>query len=455
MAFLILSLSLAGCGEPYVRPALPVSASWDDVGQARPDDIVATKTEWKQFFTDPQLQALINSALEHNRDFRIAAARIEEARSLLGLARAEAYPNVTLGGGFNAALSPGNLGGSNQSVTGKQVNISLTTISYELDFWGRISGLGDVARASLLASESSRHALRITLISEVANNYFGLLDVKERIAIVRELKDLAHETAELVGRAQKAGYAPLNELLQAQMAMESVRTNLATLEREQASSINLLQFLAGNVPKMSSAHEMSMQIMPGEIEVGLPAEVLLARPDVMAAEQRLIGANANIGAARAAFLPKILLTGMLGMASKSLATLFATGSQSWAFQPTLSLPLFDGGRTAENAELAEVRKVVAVAEYEKTIQQAFWEVANLLAARSALSEQVGSAEASLKIQEGRRKVAESLYRSGQTGFLDVLESKREVLTARMALVQLRRQSLSVKAQLYKAFGGGA
>jgi multidrug efflux system outer membrane protein len=175
----------------------------------------------------------------------------------------------------------------------------------------------------------------------------------------------------------------------------------------------------------------------------------------MAAEQRLIGANANIGAARAAFLPKILLTGMLGMASKSLASLFASGSQSWAFQPSLTLPLFDGGRTAENAELAEVRKVVAVAEYEKTIQQAFWEVANLLAARSALIEQVGAAESNLKIQEGRRKVAESLYRSGQTGFLNVLESKREVLTARMTLVQLRRLSLTSKAQLYKALGGGA
>ncbi|GAB1394000.1 efflux transporter outer membrane subunit [Rhodocyclaceae bacterium] len=450
----LLCLALGACGDPYVRPELSVPDVWGGVPASTAVALTPAKTAWPAFFADSALQSLITAALEHNRDLRIATARIEEARALHGLTRAELLPNVSIGGGLNKALTPGNLGGSNQSVTGQRFDVSLSVVSFELDFWGRIGNLSEAARASYLASAAAQRVLRISLIAEVANTYFGFLEANERLGIARAALALAEESAALIAQAHAAGYAPLSELLQAQSAIETAAATCAGIERERTNAIDLLQFLAGRKPGDVVSDGAAMKLGEAEIAVGLPAEVLLARPDVVAAEQRLIAANANIGAARAAFLPKILLTGLFGTASQSLRGLFAAGTQSWAFQPTLSLPLFDAGRTAANIDLAEARKVVAVAEYERTVQQAFWEVANLLATRTALREQLRSAEGNLRAQEGRLAVAEAMFKGGQVNWLNVLDVRREILAVRLTITQLRRGQATAAAQLYKALGGG-
>ena len=456
LATFLFSLLLGGCNETYVRPAPPIPAVWLDSLHGPAGESVASKIGWREFFDDPRLMGLIEAALTHNRDLRISVARIEEARAQHGLSNADKSPLVNVGGNYNQVLTPGGLGGSDQSVTGRRIDSSISLVSYEIDFWSRLSGLAEVARASYLASEEAQRAVRLTLISDIANAYFVQLELDERIGLMRESISTNEQTLNLVKIAHDAGYASEAELLQVDTAFNAARSLLTSLERDRSNISNQLQYLVGEMPSgLPPGRDLARQAVLLDLSVGLPSEVLLRRPDVLAAELRLAGAHANIGAARAAFLPRIVLTGLLGTASQSLSGLFATGSKSWMFQPTLSLPIFDGGRTAASVELAEARKVIAVAEYEKTIQIAFREVADLLAMRASLSEQIRAAQANLQNQERRLRVVQSQFKGGQVSYLNVLDAKRERLAAEQLTVQLRRSQLTAAAQLYKALGGGA
>jgi len=417
--------------------------------------MVATQTDWRTFFPDPRLHALIEAALEHNRDLRIAVSRIAEARAQHGVARADFFPSINLGGKYNTAQTPRNLGGSPQTTTGQSHDVSLSVISYEVDFWGRISGLADSARASYLATEEAARAVRLSLVSDVAGAYFNLLERDELIGVSREIVETREKTLALVAMGRDAGYATVSEYLQAENALLLANTELATRERERAVTENLIRFLVGRAPEtLPPSLTLSRQVIDGELSPDLPAESILARPDVLASEQRLLAAHANIGAARSMFLPRILLTGLFGTASKALTGLFAAGTNTWTFQPTISMPLFDGGRITGNVDLAEARKVTAVAEYEKTIQQAFREVADLLVTRSALKDQLAATERSLKIYEERLSASQTLYKGGAGNYLSVLDAERDLLNTRLTIIQMRRTYLSMTAQLYKALGGG-
>lgn len=457
LAILLSSVLWAGCSEPYVRPVAPIPSAWpDELRIPEEQKQAAAKVGWSEFFDDPRLRALIETALKQNRDLRIAVARIEEARAQHGMTSADKSPQVNLGSNYNQALTPGGLGGSDQSVTGKRVDVSLSLVSYEIDFWSRLSGLADAAKASYLASEEAVRSVQLSLISDIANAYFVMLELDERIELMRESLEMHEQTLKLVTLAHAAGYASKLEHLQVDSAVNSARSFLATLERDRLSINHQLQYLVGGMPSgLPPGRDLAGQGVALDLSVGLPSEVILARPDVLAAEQRLAGAHANIGAARAAFLPRILLTGLLGTASQSLAGLFATGSKSWVFQPSLSLPIFDGGRAAANVDLAEARKIIAVAEYEKVIQMAFREVSDLLAIRSAQTEQLRAAQANLQNQEKRLGIALKLFKGGQVSYLNVLDAHRERLAAEQLTVQLRRNQLSTATQLYKALGGGA
>lgn len=455
LAALLSGLFLAGCNEPFVRPAPPTPAAWVNAPAPSANQVEATRLKWNEYFGDPRLQALISAALQNNRDLRIAAARIEEARAQHGLTKAEKTPTVNLGANYSESLTPGGLGGD-QSISGRRIDVSFSTVSYEVDFWSRISGLADAARASYLASEEARRAVQATLISDIANVYFITLELDERIELLRAALGTQEQTRNLVMRAREAGYASEIEFLQADSATESTRSLLATLQRDRTSLSNQLNYLVGtSPPALPLGRGLAMQEVAQNLAVGLPSDVLLRRPDVLAAEQRLASAHASIGAARAAFLPRILLTGLFGTASQALSGLFSPVSKSWVFQPSISLPIFDGGRTAANADIAEARKVVAVAEYEKTLQMAFREVADLLAAREALTEQLRAAQANLQNQEKRVRIAQSLFKGGQVSYLNVLDAQRERIAAEQLTVQLRRTQLSMATQLYKALGGGA
>jgi multidrug efflux system outer membrane protein len=455
---IILAAVLGGCSlmPNYQRPSASVPAVWPDSVKLKATTGLEL-TDWQHYFPDPRLQALIAAALENNRDLRIATARIAEARAQYGIQRADRLPNVNLAATRNASLTP-----SGASITGSAMNIQrydvgVNLLTYELDFWGRVSSLSASAKASYLATESAQRAFRLSLIADVANAYLSLLEMRERTQLADATVKARGETRELVTRRRDAGVSNDADWLQAEGSYQAAVAELASLEQQQAAAENLLNLLLGKsmaeIKDLPAGRSLAEQGISAELFAGLPAEVLLRRPDVLAAEQQLIAANANIGAARAAFLPRISLTGSAGTASGSLSGLFASGSGAWSFLPSISLPLFDAGRNSANVDIANARKVIAVAEYEKTIQQAFREVADLLSARDKLADQLAAQQANAEAQKHLLRLVEARYQAGIVSHLEVLDAQREDFAAEQGAIQVRRAWLSAATQLYKALAG--
>ncbi|SMB21790.1 Outer membrane protein OprM [Sterolibacterium denitrificans] len=464
---LVLLMALAGCasGPDYQRPALSLLlpsqwfASDAAVAGAAPESVAALP-DWRDYFTDTRLQALIDQALEHNRDLRIATARIAEARAIHGIERAGRWPQLEVLGRREAAHVPGDLGMTGQPQFSQRYDVGVELLNYELDFWGRVRRLDEAALAGYLASEEAQRAFRLALIADVANAYYSQCELRERAVLTRALAGNRSEVAQLSDQRRQAGLMGSMEYLRAAAAAEAARSDLAAIEQAGAAADHWLQLLVGK-PIQETADAASplpairplaeQQLTP--LAADLPADVLLRRPDVLAAEQRLIAANANIGAARAAFLPSLTLTGLLSTASSGLSNLFDAGSRAWIFKPQLRLPLFNSGRDAANVDLAEARTHVAVAEYEKTIQQAFREVADLLAARVRLDEQLQAQEANRRIQQERVELFEARYRAQISHYLEVLDARRDLQLADQAALQAKRAVLANAAQLYKALAG--
>lgn len=441
----------------YQRPAAPVASAWPD--NARSDGArQVADTTWQRYYPDPRLQALIAAALENNRDLRIATARIAEARAQYGIQQADRLPNFNVTAGRNASLTPAGASAfTANAIHSQRYDVGISLVSFELDFWGRVASLSAAARAGYLATEAAQRAFRLSLVADVANAYLSLLELHERTQLAAETARTRGESRELTLRRRDLGAASELDFLQADGAYQAALAERASLERQQAAAANLLDVLVGQpvaqMQGLPGARSLAAQDINPDLIAGLPAEVLLQRPDVLAAEQRLIAANANIGAARAAFLPRITLTGSVGTASRTLAGLFDAGSGAWSFQPMLTLPLFDAGRTSANVDVAEARKVIAVADYEKTLQQAFREVADLLNAREKLAEQLAAQQANADAQIRRLKLVEARYGVGVASYLEVLDAQRESFAAQQGALQVRRTLLSAAAQLYKALAG--
>ncbi|MDP4029164.1 MAG: efflux transporter outer membrane subunit [Gallionella sp.] len=454
-----LAVSLAGCSlmPNYERPAAPVPAAWPDSVKLKITKEIVLG-DWPDYFTDPHLQALISAALENNRDLRIATARIAEARAQYGIQQADRLPNANLTAGRNASLTPAGASAfTTNAMHTQRYDVGISLLSFELDFWGRVASLNEAAKASYLATEAAQRAFRLSLIADVANASLSLQELRERTQLAAETARTRGEYRELTSRRRDLGVSSDLDFLQADGAYQAAIAERANLERQQAAAANLLDLLVGHPVKqmknLPAARNLAVQgINPG-LPAGLPAEVLLQRPDVHAAEHKLIAANANIGAARAAFLPRITLTGSVGTASRTLGGLFDAGSGAWSFQPALTLPLFDAGRNAANEDIAAARKIIAVAEYEKTIQQAFREVADLLNAREKLAEQLAAQQANADAQNRRLKLVDARYQAGIANHLEVLDAQRESFAAQQGALQVRRTLLSADAQLYKALAG--
>jgi len=468
LAFLTLPLAACSTGSVYQRPDLPVPVSFPAAAGATPAteplSAAAVGTDWQRYFTDPTLRELIAVALKHNRDLRIAVGRVAEARALSGLSTADRFPSVDLGAQRAASRTPGDLSATTQAVNSQRYDVNLSVTSFELDFWGRVKSLNDAARANFLASDYARRAFELSLIAEVAQAYFALQESAERLVLTQAVTASREETRMLVGRRRDVGLANDLDYLQADGAFQAARAELASTARARAVATNALRLLVGNdvpdrlrssnplEPMKSIEHAMTESMVA--IQVALPAEQLLIRPDVLASEQRLIAAHASLNAARAAFFPKITLTAAAGTASKTLAGLFDAGSRAWSFIPMIRLPLFDASRTEDNADLTAARRHIAVADYEKTIQQAFREVADLLSAREQLTEQLRAQEANALAQSQRLKIADARYRAGVSSHLELLDAQRESLIAQAAALAVRRQVLATSASLFKALGGG-
>lgn len=455
---LACALALSGCSlvPDFLRPAAPVPAAWPAASTAPAMAGIAFSDDWRSFFADERLQGMIAAALEHNRDLRIAVARVDEARALAGIARADRFPTVDVNLQQQAARVPGDLTTSGVPMITRRYDGNLGIAAFELDFWGRVKSLDAAARAGFLASEYAQRAFRLSLISEVAGAWYSLVELEARLQLSEATLKARADSRQLVERRRDVGLASDLDYLAADGAYQGAKAETANLARQRAAAANALQLLVGSRDVMVDAvlPSPSFPALP-EIAVGLPSEVLLKRPDVLAAEQKLIAAHANIGAARAAFLPKITLTVLAGAASPALSSLFGGGNGAWSFVPLLKWPLFDAGRTDANLDLAEARRNIAVAEYERTIQQAFREVADLLAARSYYAEQLAALEAAERAQTERLKRVEARHQLGVSSYLELLDAQREEFAARQSVLSARRAVAATAASLYKALGGTA
>ena len=448
-------LALCACAQTadYQRPAAPVATQWPV--EVQPVDAAsAAQTHWRNYFADPRLQALITSALHNNRDLRIAVARVEEARAQYKIVRADRLPTINLLGTGSIGSTPPELSGTGATINGQRYDLGLGAVSYEFDFWGRVASLSDAARNSYLATEEATRAFQLSLVADVAGTYFVQVQLEEMVRLASQAVGSREMTLVVIGKGRDIGASYDFEYEQAQGALEGVRSDLLSLQHQLTVATNRLNYLVGETPNhLPEGLDLDHQGLTARLAPGLPAEVLLQRPDVMAAEQRLKAAHANIGAARAAFLPKIALTAGLGVASQGLSTLF--NGLTWNFLPSITLPLFNDGRLAAGVDVAEARKVIAVAEYEKTIQLAFREVADLLSARETLARQLRSAQLNEASQNRRLEIALARYNGGLVNVLDVLDGERTLVSAQQNTVQLRQAQLDTAAQLYKALGGGA
>ncbi len=443
---------LAGCSfiPVYERPAAPVPDHFDGVTETTASPL----SSWGEYFSDPSLHALIEAALEHNRDLKIALARVEEARALAGIARADRFPTLEAQGSGNRSRTPADLTGIGQPRVASRYDAALGLTAFELDFWGRMAALSESARAQYLATDEAAKSFRIGLISDVVNTWLQLTELSERERLTADTLKTREESLAITRKRQDAGLATDLDVLAAEGLAESLRAQWADLKRQRAQTENALRLLTGMAVVLPAPTNLAKQPSLIELAPGLPSDVLLRRPDVRAAEQRLIAANANVGAARAAFFPRIALTASVGTASQELSSLFDAGSKAWLFNPVLKLPLFDAGRTRANVDVAEARKVQAVADYEKTVQQAFRDVADALAAGSTYGEQVIAQEASLRAQQARLERVKAREQAGIASYLEVLDASRDAFSAEQALASSRRQLMSARVNIYKALGGG-
>ena len=443
---------LTGCtlAPTYERPEAPVAASYP-VEETEQADGDAAAIGWRNFFPDPRLRVLIGSALDNNRDLRIAALRIEEARAQYNIQSTDLFPTVNA----TASGSRGRAFVNGTTVTGASYQVGLGLTAFELDFFGRVRSLKDAALAQYLATGEAHLAARISLIAEVAKAYLAELAFNEQYQLARQTLEGRETGYKLAKQRFDVGASSALDLRQNETLVQSARVSLATLARQRAQAANALTLLVGKpLTDLPTAQTLSEQNIVADIPAGLPSDLLERRPDIRAAEQRLQAANANIGAARAAFFPRISLTAGIGTASTELSGLFDAGSRTWSFMPQLVLPLFDAGRNSANLSLTKVRKNIAVADYERSIQVAFREVTDALVARGTLNDQIEAQRAVQDAQAERLKLSQQRYENGVSSSLDVLDAQRELFTAQQALVQARLLRLTNAVDLYRALGGG-
>lgn len=442
---------LAGCASPappYERPAAPVATAFPDAAGAPAAGAPAAELDWQRVFADARLQRLIALALAHNRDLRIAALNIESARALVQVRDADRWPGVNAG--ITGSRQPTAGGGTNTLYTaGLQVS------AWELDLFGRLRSLGDAAAAQALASEEARKAVQISLVAAVANAQFALAADDELRRVALQTLATREDSYRLIRLRFDKGASSELDLRQAESLLEAARASLAQATRQRALDENALVLLLGQpLPAdLPDAPPIGQTALP-ELPVGLPSELLVRRPDVRQAEQQLIAAHANIGAARAAFFPRITLTGSAGSASGELAGLFKSGSFAWGFAPALIQPVFDAGRNRANLGIAEVNRDVAIAQYERAIQSAFREVADALAGRATLGDQLQAQQRQLAAEQARNALVELRYRNGASSHLELLDAQRSLYTAQQALLQLQAQAAQNQVTLYKVLGGG-
>ncbi|MCF8211971.1 MAG: efflux transporter outer membrane subunit [Rhodoferax sp.] len=452
------ALGLAACSHipSYERPAAPVAATFGaDISSstataAAISAVSASDLAWQVFFQDARLHRLIEIALQNNRDLRIAALTIEQTRAQLQLRRADELPAVSAGVTASRGAS------STSGAVSSSFTAGVSVTAYELDLFGRVRALSEAAQAQLLGSEEARKTVQIALVSALASSYLNLLADDALLRITRDTVASREASLQLTRLKYDREAASKLDLVQSQSLLEAAKVALAQLTRQRAQDENALSLLLGQpLPTdLPAGRGLLEQSLLATLPAGIPSEVLAQRPDVRVAEQQLIANNANIGAARAAFFPRISLTGSAGVVSTDLEGLFSNGTAAWTFVPQLLLPIFDAGRNQANLEVARVAREIALAQYEKSIQTGFREVADALAGRATLTEQLRAQSAQLEAEKVRLELVKLRFDHGAASSFDLLDSQRSLYAAQQALVQVQVQQLLNLVTLYKVLGGG-
>ncbi len=489
---LLAATALAGCNlaPKYVRPigavpaALPQGGVYPAAATDAPD---VTKIGWRTFFTDERLRSTIALGLENNRDLRVAAANVLQARARYRVSRADLVPSTTLsgsgtytnniqgaagalggaagggtaGGGAGAGAGAGGGAGVGTGVGGASSNLEFYSVNagfsaFELDLFGRVRNLNRAALEQYFATEEAQRATRISLIAEIATAWLTLASDQDQLRISQESLKSFEQSLELTRAQFRIGVASELEARQAETTYQTARNDIAVLKTRVAQDRNALDLLVGApttdalLPQGLGNGDAALQVLPA----GVASDVLLRRPDVLQAEHQLIAQNANIGAARAALFPRISLTATLGTISSALSGLFAGGSFTYTGAPSVSLPLFDGGRLRGNVDLARAQQQSAVATYEKTVQTAFREVADALAQRGTIDEQIAAQTARTEAANVAFRISDARYRAGVDSFLTTLDSQRNLYAAQQQLVTTRLSRGSNLVELYRSLGGG-
>jgi multidrug efflux system outer membrane protein len=454
-------VSFCGCprAQKYNRPELPVPPTWPEstASQASvPAASATTDMKWQEFFTDQRLQSVIELALANNRDLRMAALNVEKVHALYRIQRAEQFPNVIVSASGDSYRLPKKMAGNGGAETVEQYIVGLGTASWELDLFGRIRSLKRAALEQYLATEQARTATQIALVSAVANSYLALAADRDNLRLAQATLDAQQASYELILRTRDLGIASDLDLRQAQSQVEAARVDIARYTGQVALDENALNLLVG-APVSASLlpNELGSDRSLKDIAPGLPSEVLLRRPDILTAEHQLKAAYANIGAARAAFFPRITLTAGAGLMSSDLSDLFEANSKTWSFAPQVVLPIFDAGARRANYKVAQADRDIAIAEYERTIQSAFREVSDGLTLRTRLAEQQNAQQSLVNTLEETYRLSEARYKAGIDSYLSVLVAQRSLYGAQQALVSLRLARLSNLVTLYEVLGGGA
>ena len=454
---LALAMLMTGCvnlAPKYERPAAPVAGAFPTVeGTVNSGNPVANEAPasiaWQRFFVDARLQQLIQMALANNRDLRVSILNIEQARAAFQIQRAARFPQINAGLTASRASTPGDAPLTSVYQAGLSVS------AFELDLFGRVRNLSDAALAQYLATEEARKTAQISLIATVANTYLALLADDELLNLTQQTLKTREESLRLSQLRFDNGVISKLDLQQAVSLVEQARTVLAQQQRQRAQDANALTLLVGqpipdNLPAGATLAATNLPDLPA----GLPSDLLASRPDIRSAEQQLIAANADIGAARANYFPRISLTGSAGSASSELSGLFKGGSFGWSFAPQAILPLFDFGARRAGVESAVAGRDIAVARYEKSIQTAFREVSDALAGQATFSEQLRAQQAVAAAESDRFNLSDLRYRNGTASYLDLLDAQRSLFTAQQQAIEANLARLQNQVTLYRVLGGG-
>jgi len=457
----LAGVTLAGCtlAPKYERPAAPVAQTWpENAGPGNSGNATNAVADiaWRDFFQDPRLQQIIGLALTNNRDLRVAVLNVEVSRAQYRIRRADLLPQVDAAGSFTRQRLPQYQLSSGDSAVNNQYSLGLGTTSYELDLFGRVRSLKAQALENYFATEEARRNAQIALVAEVAVQYLNGLELDAQLAVARQTLASVQAAYDLNKQSYDVGNTSELDLRSAEAQVQAAKVSIAGYEQLRNQSENALTLLVGETlpTNLPPAQPLDGQKLLTDLPPGLPSDLLQRRPDILAAEHELKAANANIGAARAAFFPSIKITADAGVSSQQLSQLFASGSGTWLFNPQITLPIFAAGQNKANLDVAKLNKKIEIANYEKTIQTAFREVADALTAKSFLDQQIAGQEKLVAAEQSRYDLSDARYRNGADNYLSVLLAQQDLYNARQNLVALRFSRLSNLVSLYQALGGG-